>query len=47
MKVRGTPASGKTVLAQLLAAHISQQNPDVDSRVATKGSRDSQLSDLS
>ena len=29
MKVRGTPASGKTVLAQLLADHISQQDPDV------------------
>ncbi len=29
MKVRGTPASGKTVLAQLLAIHISQQNSNV------------------
>ena len=28
-KVRGTPASGKTVLAQLLADHISRQDPDV------------------
>ena len=29
MKVRGTPASGKTVLSKLLAKHISQQDPDV------------------
>ncbi|KIL60852.1 hypothetical protein M378DRAFT_905153 [Amanita muscaria Koide BX008] len=29
IQVRGTPASGKTVLGQLLAAHISRQEPDV------------------
>ncbi len=29
MKVRGTPASGKTVLAQLLAEHIYQQDESV------------------
>ncbi|KAF8238156.1 hypothetical protein L208DRAFT_361336 [Tricholoma matsutake] len=32
VQVRGTPASGKTVLAQLLADHISQKDPN---RVAT------------
>ena len=30
MKVRGTPASGKTVLALLLATRISLQNPNVN-----------------
>lgn len=29
MKVRGTPASGKTVLARLLGTHISQRDPSV------------------
>ena len=29
IQVRGTPASGKTVLAQLLADHISQNDPNV------------------
>jgi hypothetical protein len=29
-QVRGTPASGKTILAQLLAQHIRQQDPTVN-----------------
>jgi hypothetical protein len=29
-QVRGTPASGKTMLAQLLGQYLSQQEPDVD-----------------
>jgi hypothetical protein len=30
LQVRGTPGSGKTVLAQLLAEYVSEQEPDVD-----------------
>jgi Cdc6-like AAA superfamily ATPase len=30
LQVRGTPAGGKTILAQLLAQYVSQQEPDVD-----------------
>jgi hypothetical protein len=29
-KVRGTPASGKTILGTLLAVHVQKQEPTVD-----------------